>query len=69
MAEGWARTLLGDSVDAWSAGVETHGLNARAVQVMDEAGLDISDHHSKLVGDLRDISFDFVANFHQIIPK
>lgn len=61
MAEGWARTLLGDTVDAWSAGVETHGLNERAVQVMDEAGVDISGHHSKLVGDLREFPFDFVV--------
>lgn len=61
MAEGWARSLLGDSVEAWSAGVETHGLNERAVQVMNEAGVDISGHRSKLADDLRDIRFDFVV--------
>ena len=61
MAEGWGRALLGDSVDVWSAGVETHGLNKRAVQVMKEAGVDISGHRSKLAGDLADIRFDFVV--------
>ncbi|MEN8007139.1 MAG: aminoacetone oxidase family FAD-binding enzyme [Candidatus Krumholzibacteriota bacterium] len=61
MAEGWARTLLADSVEAWSAGVETHGLNQRAVQVMAEAGVDISAHRSQLVDDLRHIPFDFVV--------
>ncbi len=61
MAEGWARALLEDSVIAWSAGVETHGLNKRAVQVMKEAGVDISEHRSKLADDLRDIRFDFVV--------
>lgn len=61
MAEGWARALLGESVVAWSAGVETHGLNKRAVQVMNEAGVDISGHRSKLATDLGDIRFDFVV--------
>jgi arsenate reductase len=61
MAEGWARALKDDSLEAWSAGVETHGLNERAVQVMNEAGVDISGHHSKLVGDLLDVDFDFVV--------
>ena len=61
MAEGWARALLEDSVEAFSAGVETHGLNERAVQVMIEAGVDISTHRSKLADDLCDIRFDFVV--------
>ena len=72
MAEGWARALLGDSVEAWSAGVETHGLNERAVLVMNEAGVDISGHRSKLVGDLLEIPFDFVVtvcdNAHESCP-
>ena len=61
MAEGWAKALLADSVEAWSAGVETHGMNKRAVQVMGEAGVDISDHHSKLVEDFLHIPFDYVV--------
>ena len=41
MAEGWAKHVLGDSAEVLSAGVETHGLNPNAVQVMQEAGVDI----------------------------
>ncbi len=60
MAEGWARALKRDTIEAWSAGLETHGLNPRAVQVMAEAGVDISDHRSELVTDLMPIEFDIV---------
>ncbi len=47
MAEGWARALLGDKMEVYSAGVETHGLNPNAVKVMAEAGVDISGHKSQ----------------------
>jgi len=62
MAEGWARTLKTDRFTAWSAGVETHGLNPLAVRVMAEAGVDISGHTSKLTSDLPgDVDFDYVV--------
>ena len=61
MAEGWTRALKGDQIDAFSAGIETHGLNPRAVQVMAEAGVDISGHKSKTVADLPTKDFDFVV--------
>ncbi len=38
MAEGWARQLLGDRMDPYSAGIEAHGMNPNAVRVMREAG-------------------------------
>jgi arsenate reductase len=61
MAEGWTRHLRGDVIEAYSAGVETHGLNPLAVRVMAEAGVDISGHASKLVDDLpQGVAFDFV---------
>jgi arsenate reductase len=60
MAEGWARHLHGDRFSVWSAGIETHGLNPLAVQVMKEAGVDISGHHSKLLEELEDVVFDRV---------
>ena len=60
MAEGWARQLKADQIDASSAGIETHGLNPRAVRAMAEAGVDISSHRSKTVDDLPDLSFDYV---------
>lgn len=61
MAEGWARHLKGDCVEPYSAGIETHGLNPNAVKVMAEAGVDISGHHSKHLGELKDIKFDYVV--------
>jgi len=61
MAEGWARQLRGEQVEAYSAGIETHGLNPRAVKVMAEAGVDISDHRSKHVDELAGVEFDVVV--------
>ncbi|NCC50304.1 MAG: arsenate reductase ArsC [Spartobacteria bacterium] len=61
MAEGWARHLKGDLFEVYSAGIETHGLNPRAVRVMGEAGVDISSHRSKHVDELGDVSFDYVV--------
>ena len=60
MAEGWARHLLGDTVEAFSAGVETHGLNPRAVQVMAEAGVDIRAQRSERIEDYVDAGLDLV---------
>ena len=61
MAEGWARHLKGDRIEAYSAGIETHGLNSDAVRVMAEAGVDISGHRSKLVSEFRNVEFDYVV--------
>jgi arsenate reductase len=61
MAEGWARHLKGDAVEAYSAGIETHGLNPHAVAVMAEAGVDISGHRSKTVAKFADVEFDYVV--------
>jgi len=61
MAEGWARRLKEGILDAHSAGIETHGLNAKAVAVMAEAGVDISGQRSKLVSELPDIDFEYVV--------
>jgi arsenate reductase len=61
MAEGWARHLRGDRIEAYSAGVETHGLNPRAVKVMAEAGVDISSHRSKHVDELAEVTLDYVV--------
>jgi len=61
MAEGWTRCLHGGRIEAYSAGIEAHGLNPDAVQVMAEAGVDISGQRSKLVGELRGVEFDYVV--------
>jgi len=60
MAEGWARALKSETLAVWSAGLEAHGLNPRAVQVMAEVGVDLSGHKSELVADLMSIPFDLV---------
>jgi arsenate reductase (thioredoxin) len=61
MAEGWARHLKSDRVEPYSAGVEPHGMNKLAIQVMKEAGVDISSHHSKHVDELKNVPFDYVV--------
>jgi len=47
MAEGWLRHLAGDRFKAFSAGIEAHGKNPRAIAVMQEAGVDISGQESE----------------------
>ncbi len=61
MAEGWTRALHPTEFEVFSAGIETHGLNPMAVQVMQEAGVDISHHQSKTVNDLPDPGMDVVV--------
>lgn len=60
MAEGWARALLSERIEPYSAGIETHGMNPNAVRVMREAGIDITSQSSKLVSSLSDVPFDLV---------
>jgi len=59
MAEGWAKWLHSDCIEAFSAGTIAQGLNPSAVAVMAEEGVDISHHQSKRLADL-DVEFDYV---------
>jgi thioredoxin type arsenate reductase len=72
MAEGWCRHLKGDVIEPFSAGIETHGLNPNAVNVMAEAGIDISCYRSKHLLELKNIHFDYVItvcdNAHESCP-
>ncbi len=61
MAEGWARHLLGDKVEAFSAGTEPHGLNPDAVRVMADAGVDISIQKSQHLSEFLEEDFDLVV--------
>ncbi len=61
MAEGWARHLKSDAIEAYSAGIEKHGMNPHAVKVMAEAGVDISKHYSKTPTDIGPVQFDYVV--------
>ena len=61
MAEGWARALKGAVVEPYSAGIEKHGMNPHAVQVMAEAGVDISQQYSKTPPEIGAVEFDYVV--------
>lgn len=60
IAEGYLRHFAGDHAEIYSAGVETHGVNPRAIAIMKEDGIDISAHTSNNIDEYRDIDFDFV---------
>jgi arsenate reductase len=49
MAEGWLNQLGGENFEVFSAGIEAHGKNPRAISVMHEAGVDISDQESEIL--------------------
>lgn len=60
MAEGYLRHFAGTKANIYSAGVETHGVNPRAIAVMKEDGIDISSHTSNNVNEYVNIDFDYV---------
>ncbi len=49
MAEGWGREILGEDWNVYSAGIETHGVNPKAIEAMKEVDIDISNHTSDLI--------------------
>jgi arsenate reductase len=61
MTEWWTRRLKRNVIEAFLAGIETHGLNPNAVKVMAEVGVDISRQRSKHVNELKDVAFDYVV--------
>lgn len=61
MAEAWARRLLSEAVEPFSAGTVPKGLDPLAIEAMAEAGVDISGYRSKSVDELREIAFDLVV--------
>ncbi|CAM3331945.1 arsenate reductase ArsC [Empedobacter stercoris] len=60
IAEGYLRYFAGNKADVYSAGVETHGVNPKAIATMKEDGIDISNHTSNNIDEYRNIDFDFV---------
>ncbi|MGN6603590.1 MAG: arsenate reductase ArsC [Ginsengibacter sp.] len=60
MAEGYLQKFANGKAKIYSAGIETHGVNPRAIAVMKENGIDISKHTSNHVDEYRHINFDFV---------
>lgn len=60
LAEGYLRYFAGDQAEIYSAGIETHGVNPKAIQVMAEDHIDISGHTSNNVDEYAGIDFDAV---------
>lgn len=60
IAEGYLRYFVGNAAEIYSAGIETHGVNPRAIETMKADGIDISAHTSNNIDEYRDIDFDYV---------
>jgi len=60
LAEGYLRYLANDKAEIYSAGIETHGVNPKAIEIMKKDGIDISSHTSNNVNEYTSIDFDFV---------
>ena len=60
MAEGWARHLKADLIEAYSAGIRPIGISSHAIKVMAEEGIDISMQQSQHLDEFSEIDFDYV---------
>ena len=60
LAHGYLQYFAGNKAQVYSAGIETHGVNPKAIAIMKEDGIDISHHTSNHVNEYRNIDFDFV---------
>jgi len=60
LAEGYLRKFAGDKANIYSAGIETHGVNPRAIATMKEDGIDISKHTSNYADEYANIDFDYI---------
>ena len=60
IAEGYLRHFVNGKAEVYSAGIETHGVNPKAIATMKEDGIDISNHTSNHVDEYSNIDFDYV---------
>ena len=60
IAHGYLKIFAKNNAEVYSAGVETHGVNPRAIEIMKEDGIDISQHTSNNIIEYKDIVFDYV---------
>lgn len=60
IAEGFLRHFAGDKAEVYSAGIETHGVNPKAIEIMKRDGIDISGHTSNNIEEYINIDFDYV---------
>lgn len=60
IAEGYLRQFANGKAEIYSAGIETHGVNPKAIAVMKEDGVDISHHTSNHIDEYKKNDFDYV---------
>ena len=60
IAEGYIRHFGGNAVEVYSAGIETHGVNPRAIETMKEDGIDISGNTSNNLNEYLNLDFDVI---------
>lgn len=60
IADGYLKKFGGNRVEVYSAGVETHGVNPKAIRTMQDDGIDISGNTSNNILEYEKIDFDFV---------
>jgi arsenate reductase (thioredoxin) len=60
IAHGYLQKLANHKAEVYSAGIETHGVNPRAIAIMKEDNIDISNYTSNNINEYRDLDFDFV---------
>ena len=60
MAQGYLKAFAPNGVEIYSAGIEIHGVNPRAIEIMKEDGIDISSNKSNHIDEYADIKFDFI---------
>ena len=58
--QGYLNHFSDNKIEAYSAGIETHGVNPKAIKVLAEDGIDISHHTSNHVDEYRDVNFDYL---------
>lgn len=72
LLHGYLTQLLGPRAVVYSAGIEAHGVNSRAIEVMREDGVDIAHHTSNLVDEYAAVPFDYVLTVcdhaHEVCP-
>ena len=60
IADGYLKHFAGDKAEVYSAGIETHGVNPKAIAIMKEDGIDISSYTSNNITEYQDLAFDYV---------
>ena len=60
IAHGFMQHFGKEKLEVYSAGIETHGVNPRAIKTMSEVGIDLSKNTSNLVSEYDNITFDYI---------